>query len=251
MTYSPNRDKLIQILEKIGLSDNESAVYLASLSLGPTKILNLAKSSGVKRTTVYAVIQALQQKGLMRRDVRGLKNVFVPEDPSRLEAILEDRNREFRDFFPQFKSLYNLEGSEAIIKYYDTPEGVRNVWRQLLDDIRNGDDYFVFGDPERYSSNNEKFFKDFIKKRLRTKLNAKLLLTTSKLAKEYKLHAPNFGEEVKLLPERVRFDVNVCITDRRMLIQQIIEPHLMLVIENKSIIEMQKALFTLLWESTT
>lgn len=248
MTYSENRDELLQILAKIGLSENESAVYLASLSIGPAKVSKIASSSGIKRTTVYAVVETLQQKGLMRKDEIGLKNVYIPEDPARLEVMLEERNREFKDLFPKFKSLYNLEGSDSIIKYYDTPEGVRNVWRSLLDEIRNGDDYFVYGDPERYDTNNEKFFKEFIKKRIRTKLNAKLLLTHSKLAEEYVLHAPNFGEEVKLLPPEVTFDVNVCITDRKIILQQIIEPHMTLVIENKSIIKMQKILFELLWE---
>ncbi len=248
MTYSKNKENLLKILEKIGLSENESAVYLSSLSLGPAKVVDIAKNSEVKRTTVYAVIESLQQKGLVRKDIEGFKNIFIPEDPLRLETILEERNKEFHNLLPELKSLYNLEGSDAIIKYYDTPEGVRNVWRQVLSELKNTDDYFVIGDPEIYASGNEKFFKDFIKKRIRKKLNAKLLLTESDLAREYQKYQDNYSEEVKILPHNVSIDTNVLITNKRIIIQQIIDPHMTIVIENKSIVDLQKTLFNLLWE---
>ena len=62
-------EKLQSILKNIGLSETEAEVYLASLSLGPTTILKIARSSGVKRTSVYTIIDALKEKGLALRDL--------------------------------------------------------------------------------------------------------------------------------------------------------------------------------------
>jgi len=242
------KEQLLTILEKIGLSDNESSAYLACLALGPTKVSSIAIESGIKRTTVYAVIEGLQKKGLVRREAKGMKNTFIPENPDRLETILEERNKEFQSLFPELRSLYNLEGDGAIIKYYDTPESIRNVYREVLSEIRNGDNYFVIGDPERYDNQNEKFFKNYIQKRIKTNLNAKLLLTNSDLSREYKKHEKNFGEEIKILPLGVSFDTNMVLTDKKLILHQIIDPHMTIVIENKSVIGLQQAVFKLLWE---
>jgi len=245
-----NYEKLLEILNKIGLSENESSVYLSSLQLGPAKAIQLSRASDVKRTTIYPVVESLQRKGLMREKIEGLKTLFVAENPERLENIIEERNKEFQSLFPEFKALYNLDGNQSVIKYYDTEEGLRNVYRELLTQLRQNDHYYVLGDPERYDSLNESFFKEFIKKRIRIKLNAKMLLTYSNLALDYKKYENNFGEEVRILPKNIKLDVNVVITDKKLIIHQIIKPHITMVIENKSIVQMQKILFELLWNKT-
>lgn len=249
-TNMKKHEQLLDILHKIGLSENESAVYLASLQLGPAKVAQLARASDVKRTTIYPVVETLRRRGLIREKIDGLKTLYVAENPDRLENILAERHKEFQSLFPEFQALYNLDGDQSIIKYYDTEEGLRNVYRELLSELRNGDDYYVIGDPERYDTSNESFFKDFIQKRVRINLNAKVLLTDSDLAKEYKKFERNFGEEVRILPSEVKLDVNVVITDKKVIIHQIIAPHITMVIENKSVVQMQKILFELLWSKS-
>ena len=243
-----NNEKLLAILNKIGLTDNESRVYLASLQLGPAKVAQLSRVSDVKRTTIYPVVESLHRKGLIFEKEVGLKKIFVAENPDRLENILEERNRELKELFPEFKALYNLEGNQSIIKYYDTVDGLRNVYRELLSELKNGDNYYVIGDPERYSTSDVEFFKDFIKKRIRINLNAKMLLTHSPLALEYKKYEQNFGEEVHIRPPEVKIDTNFIVTDKKLIVNQIIKPHITLVIENKSIVRMQQILFELLWK---
>ena len=240
-------EDLIQILNQIGLSENEGRVYLASLQLGPSKIAKISRVSEVKRTTVYPIVESLIRKGLIREKIEGLKSVFIAENPDRLENILEERNKQLKEVFPQFKALYSLEGNESVIKYYDTNEGLKNVYRELLAELQTNNNYYVIGDPERYDTSNEKFFKDFIQKRIKIKLNAKVLLTPSKLANEYKKFEKNFGEEVKIMPEGASTDVNVVITENKLIIHQIIEPRITMVIENQSIVKMQQMLFEMVW----
>jgi len=54
---------LIQELQKLGLSDKESKVYLASLELGPAPIAAIAKQASVNRPTTYVIIESLIKKG--------------------------------------------------------------------------------------------------------------------------------------------------------------------------------------------
>ncbi|KXJ98680.1 MAG: Sugar-specific transcriptional regulator TrmB [Parcubacteria bacterium OLB19] len=71
-----NFEKLLVILNKIGLTDNESRVYLASLQLGPAKVAQLSRISNVKRTTIYPIVESLHRKGLIFEKEVGLKKIF-------------------------------------------------------------------------------------------------------------------------------------------------------------------------------
>ena len=75
-------NKLIHTLESLGLSENEAKVYYAALTLGPASILNIARAAGIKRTTVYSVVEALKQRGLMVLEVKGFKQNYVAQDPA-------------------------------------------------------------------------------------------------------------------------------------------------------------------------
>ncbi len=99
------QEKLQKVLEQMGLSGHEAAVYLAALSLGPSPILALARTSGVKRTTVYSVLTSLQKKGLMIREVRGWKTLFAAERPEKLEVIIESKKTDLIRALPDLSAM--------------------------------------------------------------------------------------------------------------------------------------------------
>ena len=77
----------IQELQKIGLSANEATVYLASLEMGPSTILELSKQSKIKRPTTHFVMEGFIKKGLASSFEKGKKRYFVVESPERLLTI--------------------------------------------------------------------------------------------------------------------------------------------------------------------
>ncbi len=68
---------LINQLQKIGFSDKEAAVYLASLELGPATILELAKKAKVKRPTVHVLVEGFIKRGLASSFEKGKKRFGV------------------------------------------------------------------------------------------------------------------------------------------------------------------------------
>lgn len=82
-------------LEELGLSSNESRILLALLQLGSANTIQLARVSGVQRTSVYPVLDGLAGKGLVEQlpgegpavwASPGLDEVF-----DRLDMSLEER----------------------------------------------------------------------------------------------------------------------------------------------------------------
>ena len=244
-----DRESLQKMLTQAGLSNHESAVYLAMLELGPSTVLKISRQAGVKRTTIYAVIEALKTKGLVGIEERGLKQVFVAENPSRLNRILEEQKSALQSFFPELEALYAMRGNDSVLRYYHGVEAMRSVYDELLTELKDGDDYFVFGDPERWDLFDRSYFKKFIEERLKISLNAKIALVSSPAGWAYQQTERNYNEEVRLLPEGTPLDANMTITPRKIVIHSLEHPITTIVIETGVLVRMQQNLFRVIWNS--
>jgi len=243
-------EKLLKILHEIGLTKNESSVYLASLSLGPAPILKIARASGIKRTTVYTLVESLKDKGLMSVEIHGWKQLFVAEDPKHLDAILESRKIRFHEMLPEFSALYNLKGSESIIKYYEGTMAMQSLYDDLLAETRPKDYWCVISDAKSFFNIDKKFFNNFVKRRAKKNLDIKLLLQDSKEARHSKEYQQNNNASVKIFPKNMKLSARVTITPHRIVFGQLTPPYSSVSLTNPHIIQMQKDMFNMLWEST-
>ena len=242
-------NKLINTLKDIGLTEKEAIVYLASLSLGPGNVAQIAQSSGIKRTTVYSVLELLKQKGLIRMDLKGWKTLFVAENPEKLELIVDQMRSEVRKTLPEFASVYNLHSSGAFIKYYEGLESVKGVYNELLKEVKNHDDYLVIGDLHKWLEQDHDFFLDFAKRRAKLDINIRILDQESLVAREHKKFERNFNEKIKIMPESFKITTNMVILPHKVVINQLTPPILAMVIENDSIVKMNRELFEMIWQS--
>lgn len=84
--------RTLDVLEQFGLSANEARVYQSALKLGETSPFGIAKTTGIPRTTVYAVLTDLALKGLIELESStGLmkqQTKVKPKNPSTLREIL-------------------------------------------------------------------------------------------------------------------------------------------------------------------
>ena len=248
-TYLMKTNKLTDILKEIGLSENEANVYSSLLSLGPATVLNISKTSEIKRTTVYSVLESLKQKGLVNLELQGFKQLYAAENPSKLEHVLESRKEKFKDSLPEFMALYSLKGGESFIKYYEGLEGVKSVYESLIRDIKPHENYSVIGSQKDWHDLDEDYFQDFIERRAKLNINIRLLLTESEIAKEHKKFERNYNEHIKFLPENTSLTTNMVVTPQKIVIQQLTQPIMAIVIENKSIVKMHQELFEVMWNS--
>lgn len=239
--------KLLGVLSDLGLNENESKVYLASLSLGPTTVLKIAQSAEIKRTTVYSVIESLKQKGLMRIELKGFKEFFVAEDPEKLQTVLEVRREKLREYLPEFSALYNLKGGESLVKYYEGLESIKGVYEQFLKEIRPSDFYCVISDMQQFLDLDEEYFADYFERRAKAGIKVRSLLQDTEEARHYQKFGLNFSQNIKILSKDTKLSANLVITPRKIFITQLIAPIMGIVIENQSIITLQKEMFEMIW----
>jgi sugar-specific transcriptional regulator TrmB len=123
---------IIKDLQRIGLNDKEASIYLAALELGESNIQQLAKKSGVKRTTAYDIIESLKSKGLMSQAIHGKKTLFYASDPHKLEDEIEEQKHVLRRILPELLTVANALDSKPKIRFFEQAEGIKEVYKDTL-----------------------------------------------------------------------------------------------------------------------
>ncbi len=244
-----NRENLLASLKDFGLSDKESLVYLTALEAGPSPILRLSRLSGLKRPTVYVVVESLMKKGLMNIEVTGFKKGYVAEKPGRLEALFEEKRRELIKSLPFLEQIAAGDKNSAFIKYYEGLEAVKLVYKELLKEVQPNEDYLVIGNQEQWYSLDAKFFQKFIEDRAKLKIKIRVLLQDSEMAREHKKFERNYNEQIRILPPESVLSTNMVILPGKVVIQQLHAPVFAIVIENESVARMNRELFEIIWKA--
>jgi sugar-specific transcriptional regulator TrmB len=119
-------DALVKDLEKIGLSENEAKVYLASLELGPATAQQLAAKAIVSRPNTYIMIESLKKRGLMSSFEKGKKKYFVAGEPRQLLYVIEQKKNQIAEeedliskFISKVHEIKKNENNTAKISVYE------------------------------------------------------------------------------------------------------------------------------------
>lgn len=241
-----NRSTLLRQLQEIGLGERESLVYLAALELGPTTPLRLASMSGVKRATVYNVLESLKAKGLIAVRLENGKKKFAAEPSSALETLLETKRALIQRILPDLDALQKLDSGGSAIRYFEGPDAAKSVYNGLLQEIRPGEDYLVISHQPGWYNLDPVFYQEFLERRAKLQIRVRVLTTRTELgiqhAKDKRLRI-----EAKFLPETSTLSGNLVILPRKLVMHQLASPVVVLVIENSSLIQFHRELFEVLW----
>jgi sugar-specific transcriptional regulator TrmB len=130
------------VLQRIGLSEKEAKVYLATLELAESSVQNIAKKAGVNRPTAYVILEKLMGLGLASTLVKGKKTYFVAQSPSELENILkeqvseiEHRKSELEGVMSQLHAIYNANSEKPAVRYFEGADGLVSMDRYGRDKL--------------------------------------------------------------------------------------------------------------------
>lgn len=122
-----------EILQKIGLSLNESRVYEALLFLGEASTNKISVKSKVHRRNVYDSLHKLIEKGLVSETFIKKERFFKAVNPERLKEILKEKETALDSFLPDMKQLYKEEEVNAEAYFFKGIEGFKNYLQLILE----------------------------------------------------------------------------------------------------------------------
>ncbi|MDO8743262.1 MAG: helix-turn-helix domain-containing protein [Candidatus Azambacteria bacterium] len=113
-------------LRGLGLNNKEAAVYRALLELGQTTAYQVAEKSGLKRPTVYIVLDDLRMKGLVLKIPHAKKQLFTAKPPDELFAEAEERLRQAKHALPELLAMIS-SASKPKTLYFEGISGISEI----------------------------------------------------------------------------------------------------------------------------
>lgn len=119
-------------LQALGLSTKEQTIYLATLELGETLQLPLAKKIGMKRTSLRELLPDLVKRGFLQEQIKGKRTYLVATDPESLIGSLSDQVDRAKEALPELISLQNNLENKPRLFFYEGVEGVQQIYELTL-----------------------------------------------------------------------------------------------------------------------
>lgn len=124
---------LVENLVKIGLTEKEAKMYLALLELGEASVQDISKKSGIRRTTVYDILESLKQKGFIGLSVQKKRKLYFAQNPKKLEVDLEEKKKIVSNIMPDLLAVTNLLDKKPGVKYFQGEFAFKDVYKDILE----------------------------------------------------------------------------------------------------------------------
>lgn len=237
---------LIQLLEKTGFTQKEAQVYLALLELGQGNVTDISKLTKLKRSIIYVILEGLIKRGYSSELPERKINTYRATDPASILTQLRGVTKNFAEMLPILRTLGSKGGKKPKIKYYDTKEGILNIWDGEMNYAKEAffissyqriEDFF----PGKIAEWTEKARKGIIETGFRH------LISDSnyeiELAKKFFI----IGQHVRILPQLKESFMDFTIYDNKLAITSLEENPFIVVIESEELVKSMKPLFEIAW----
>ncbi|MBN1618283.1 hypothetical protein JW887_02985 [Candidatus Dojkabacteria bacterium] len=143
-----NTTNISEVMEKLGISDTETMIYLKLLEIGPSSIADLTRKVEIPRTTVRENVERLMQKGLLSQTVNHSRKKLVAEDLNKIKVLIMEKKldlenkfkqiesveKNFEEFIESFNttSVRNDNRAEVNIRYYEGKTSVKSYYYKTV-----------------------------------------------------------------------------------------------------------------------
>ena len=234
-------------LERYGLSERQSQVYIHLLKNIEDTILGVSKATSIPRASLYKVMETLREKHLVSTFKKNKTEFWVAESLKQLEQNLKMKQEALEHALPLLK---DIAGSDFInsesVRIFLGKEGIKAVMEDIITTLEDNKEPFV------YAIGNEDIFKylpryfpKWIERRQKNKTFAKLILNTN-----HRYTQSNQHQEVRYLDEKYMNSGDVTIYGDKIAIFTVSKNKITsLIIESLSIQNMILGLFRYMWDT--
>lgn len=248
MLKAMNSKELLDGLKTLGLSDKAAKVYLANLALGETTVLELAKESGVPRTSIYYTLDELRERGMITESERGKKTYYMYIEP---ETILKEARQKIvnlDEILPELEELKWAEKRKPRVEFYFGPAGFKEVWMKVLHS--EGEPYCIITAADHFSGYvKEKYIiEDIISEKKKRNKKSKQIILDSKEARNIVIKDDRENRQSKLLPTEYPLAFTEIITKDFVAFISRRQENIIFTIDHKSFAETRQSAFNALWD---
>ncbi|HLC63307.1 MAG TPA: helix-turn-helix domain-containing protein [Candidatus Nanoarchaeia archaeon] len=246
------------LLEKLGLTQGEVKVYLALNKLGESSIGSIGKGSKVSKSKIYDILDRLIEKGLVGYITKNGTKYFAANNPNMLLDYVEKKEHELgmtkkeviSDILPRLVRERNSSPGKRVAEIYEGFHGIKTIREELMTQFKPNDTLLVLGAPKIANLKWEGWFLDFHKKRIRRRINLKII---------YNSDARKYGEirkkmnltYVRYLPDNLVSPNWIDIFPDKVLFVILLDNPLAFVVRDRALANSFKSYFSIMWKNSS
>lgn len=234
-------------LSQIGIDGKKAEVYLACLKMGGASAYLIAKKLGLKRPTVYDIINQLMNEGLIHKSIQGHVKHYSPADPEILIKKINERERRIRQIMPELQNLYNSPKIKPFIRYFEGKEGIKEMYEDSLKSLKKSDEILAYVG-ESVLDYLPEYSKDYVSRRVKKSIRLRGIYKKTPGILKYMDHNQEQLRNARVLDPRcfpLQNETNIY--KNKVAIASYENEMFGMIIESAQIATSQKTIFELAW----
>ncbi len=122
-----------KILMDLGLSQNETKIYISLLETGFASPTKIAAASGIHRVNVYDSLTKLKEKGLVGEVTHEGKKSYQASPPENLHNIIKEKEIMLNKILPELQLANSLTKNEYHVQVFEGWDYIRNHFLHCLE----------------------------------------------------------------------------------------------------------------------
>lgn len=241
------------LLTSSNLDEKEALIYKMCLQHGKQTATELAESTGIKRPTVYTIVERMITKGFLMEDASEVTKKFIAASPQEVLQLLKHRKKSFdqhiaqwETYMPELEAIAKKDFQAPQVRFFRGPESMTRIYEEALkQNIWRG-----IVNPEEIVDNFEEYLWKIGETLVKNNTDAKDIVVDCEIGRAYqqKFHGNNC--QIKLIsPDIPIMSDTIIVEDQLFLLS--FDEHEMLVLDIKSnaVVRSQLLMFDALWDS--
>lgn len=150
------------ILMDLGLSKNESKIYLSLLEQGISTATQVAEKSGIHRVNVYDSLNKLKERDLVSEIKISNKKCYQAASPETLKNMIKEKEIQLNKILPQLMLFKEMNKNKLDVQIYTGYDFIRKTMLRFLE---MKEDIYVMDAPKFILEKVGKEFQEAIHKR--------------------------------------------------------------------------------------
>lgn len=243
-----------QIID-VGLTPQQTKVYLACLELGSGYASSIARRAGLARVNCYYALNQLRALGLVSATKRNEVLVFVPENPKKIVNIASRKLQAAEKLLPDLLAITNSLAYKPIIRFYEGREGVQTIYDDILTAKK---EVLGYTNLKAAAELYPEFLKNHCAEKVRRKIKTRIISSNSKIGSKFpetffpKNFDRNLLEIFFVNPVEFDFLNEIAIYNNKTAIISLDRREIFgILIESTTYTQTQKAIYNLAWLGAT
>lgn len=243
--------RMIKELELFNFTDREARVYLALLELGPSVVSVIAKSSGLKRSSLYILLDSLNKKGFVstsESEHTGTRT-YIATSPERIIYMANENLKKSQQLiqtaekiFPALHQKYTKSDFKPRVRFLDGKEGIINAYE---DTLTSSETIRSYASIDHMHSALPEYFPEYYHRRAAKGIHINVIMPDTDAAKNRAVNNKKEARHAYLIPQTSHsFNYEINLYDNKVVMMSLVDMFA-IIIESEGLSEALKRMFDL------